>query len=273
VSKYAAEQFSNQKPSAPSYLSNFMKPQKDPHSNNGQSNQDDPFANPRGDMVKKAKQQGKYHYQNQYLIDFNKSSLLNEGYESDNSMKLDLSQSPKNPFGEPDQNRSHDSLSSKFINSIDDDSDVSPVQVSDHSDKKQLNVRKSATMRKKWNKGAAQKPNMKSITKDDVTNNDSGSNDGSSFMQDFQDLVSSQKKNEKPMSQQSDFAKPEIIPNDHDKTNFGGSPHPQIMTKFLYNELEGACVDPPCSTLLSQSEDFLQYIHAVSCSLEDYLDD
>jgi hypothetical protein len=241
VSKYAAEQYSIQKPPTPSYLSNFMKPQKNPHINEGQS---DPFANLGGDMVKKSKQQGKLHYQ--YLIDFNKSSLLNEGDESDNSMKLDLSQSPKNPFDEPDQ-RSHDSLSSKFINSVEDDnSDVSPVQVSDKGDKKQLNPRKSATVRKKWNKGAAHKSNLKSITKDDVTNNESGSGDESSFMQDFQDLVTSEKKNEKPMSEQSDFAKPEIIPNDHDKTNF---------------------------TLLGQYEDFLQYIHAVSCSLEDYLDD
>lgn len=166
--------------------------------------------------------------------------MREEQNESDNSFKLDLSQSIKNPFGEPDQDDNGSQDSSKFINSNDNDenSDVSPVQVSNDSDKKQSNVRKSAMMRKKWDKGNTQKSSMISNAQNDNTiNNGSDSGDNSSFIQDFQDLVNSPKKKENAMSQNSDFLKPEIIPKAQEKVGF---------------------------TFDGQMEDFLQYIHAVS---------
>ena len=179
----------------------------------------------------------------------------------EDSFKLDLSKSAsiKNPFGDAgdDDDEDNNSFNSKFINSAGDQdsyyvSNNSPLKKKKKEDKKETLTRNTSKNRKKWDKTNNSK-NMTKKTKNQAkTNNDSGDSYGddgdSSFLSDFDDLAKAQsKKKNKSIKHPL-----------QDNKAAESKKYEERGTMFTFD---------------AESDALLQYIHAVSWSLEDYLDD
>lgn len=263
-----------------SYLSHFMKPKVDLNRMETQSANTDAFGKSRKDMIKNAKQNCKALIANLVIVmtktnnrSNNQSNNQSEndsdpgfayaGGEGDeeNSFKMDLSGSIKNPFGEAGDD-SKNTFSSQFVDSPGgnhSDEDESPYELPKQEEKKKEDLkRKSSKQRKQWDKTANAKElkKQKTPTQMPKTNNESGEGDDeddgddSSFLMDFDELAKpADKKNEK------NSPKKTKLPASIECSPKAGK---RDLTIFSFN---------------TESDAMLQYLHAVTCSLEDYLED
>jgi hypothetical protein len=186
--------------------------------------------------------------------------------DNEDSFNLDISHSVKNPFDEGADDGSGDgggSFNSQFLNSPDkQDSDDDNFQAAVADKRKEENkkitlIKQESQNRKKWDRTLQNKNSdkTKSYKRQPKTNNESWEEeeeegDGSSFISDFGELAQNKPKGKDKSKVKSSSS---LIP-----------PNPKMATMNSNTTL---------FTLDTQSEFLLQYIHAVSCSLEDYLED
>ena len=214
-----------------------------------------------------------YEFLRYFIIDFEQSKLKNEkkndkdpfGDPRDaNSFKLDLSHSIKSPFNGQNvhKNESKNTFSSKFVETDENYTDIREEvsKLTEEINKSKISTVSRSKSRKQWEKNGRQtdksKGAMSGIGNKGVR---SGSYTGedSSFMEDFGDLMGEEKKVDKSvvekskergsrMSNQTDFINPEIITKSPSGINFNWK---------------------------TEAESYLQIIHSISCSLEDYFQD
>lgn len=178
---------------------------------------------------------------------------VNKGYGTDeDSLKLEISQSVKNPFGGGEDQEENHFERSPFIedNRRNDYSANRTKNNLQSNESNHLNVQMKCANRKKWDKGNNSKNTQHNqINLFTDAKNDSGDDeDDSSFIINFNDL-------ESPGKYRSD---------ESDRNHLNES---IVHSRDSQVKLD---MNKPINYDTNR-EVMLQYIHAVSCTLEDYL--